>query len=129
MIASVVGLATLTSGLIGLYLQRVLPEAHSVDKACEMIGAVTGLVTLLVAFVLGTIVGSAYYFSAGQQAELQISDVVARGALRTGLPVFVSRDHDTFRRSLRATITPLVASLFSHPGSLRAQATWREPGP
>ncbi len=70
-IATVVGLATLASGLFGLYLQRVLPEAHSVEKAREMIGAVTGLVTLLLALVLGTIVGSAYYFSAGQQAELQ----------------------------------------------------------
>jgi hypothetical protein len=71
MVAAAVGIATLVSGLFGLYLQRVLPEAHSVDKAREMIGAVTGLVTLLLALVLGTIVGSAYYFSAGQQSELQ----------------------------------------------------------
>lgn len=41
------------------------------DKSRDMIGAVVGLVTLLLALVLGTIIGSAYYFSATQQSELQ----------------------------------------------------------
>ena len=36
-----------------------------------MIGSVMGLVTLLLALVLGTIVGSAYFFSSTQQSELQ----------------------------------------------------------
>ncbi len=49
----------------------MLPDQHSVEKSRDMIGTVMGLVTLLLALVLGTIVGSAYYFSATQQAELQ----------------------------------------------------------
>ena len=56
---------------MGLYLQRALPEEHSVEKSRDMIGAVMGLVTLLLALVFGTIVGSAYFFSATQQSELQ----------------------------------------------------------
>ena len=52
-------------------LQKLLPEQHSVEKSRDMIGAVVGLVTLLLALVLGTIVGSTYYFSSTQQSELQ----------------------------------------------------------
>jgi hypothetical protein len=66
-----IAILTFASGLAGLYLQRLLPERHSVEKSRDMIGAVMGLVTLLLALVLGTIVGSAYYFSSTQQSELQ----------------------------------------------------------
>jgi hypothetical protein len=70
-VAIVVTLLTFAGGVLGLYLQRALPDEHSADKARDMIGAVMGLVTLLLALVLGTIVGSAYFFSATQQSELQ----------------------------------------------------------
>ena len=67
----VVTIITFLGGALGLYLQKRLPEEHSVEKSRDMIGAVMGLVTLLLALVLGTIVGSAYFFSATQQSELQ----------------------------------------------------------
>src|SRR5271165_6355962 len=70
-VAIVVTLLTFAGGLLGLYLQRALPDQHSVEKSRDMIGSVMGLVTLLLALVLGTIVGSAYFFSATQQSELQ----------------------------------------------------------
>jgi hypothetical protein len=70
-IAIVVTLLTFAGGALGLYLQRMLPDEHSVEKSRDMIGSVMGLVTLLLALVLGTIVGSAYFFSATQQSELQ----------------------------------------------------------
>src|SRR5260370_29702744 len=66
-----VAVLTFVAGVVGLHLQRLLPEKHSVEKSRDMIGAVMGLVTLLLALVLGTIVGSAYFFSATQQSELQ----------------------------------------------------------
>jgi hypothetical protein len=62
---------TFAAGIGGLYLHKLLPEQHSVDKSREMIGSVIGLVTLLLALVLGTIVGSAYFFSSTQQSEIQ----------------------------------------------------------
>jgi hypothetical protein len=71
LIPVVVAILTFASGLAGLYLQKLLPEQHSVEKSRDMIGATIGLVTLLLALVLGTIVGSAYYFSSTQQSELQ----------------------------------------------------------
>jgi hypothetical protein len=70
-IAIVIVILTFAGGLAGLYLQKMLPDRHSVEKSRDMIGAVMGLVTLLLALVLGTIVGSAYYFSSTQQTELQ----------------------------------------------------------
>src|SRR5271166_6803758 len=70
-VAIIVTVLTFAGGVIGLYLQTRLPDEHSVEKSRDMIGAVMGLVTLLLALVLGTIVGSAYFFSATQQSELQ----------------------------------------------------------
>ena len=58
-------------GLLGLYLQTLLPEPHSAEKSREMIGAVVGLVSLLLALVLGTLVGSSYAFYANQKAEME----------------------------------------------------------
>src|SRR5271157_6327184 len=70
-VAIVVTITTFLGGALGLYLQNLLPDEHSVEKSRDMIGSVMGLVTLLLALVLGTIVGSAYFFSATQQSELQ----------------------------------------------------------
>jgi len=70
-VAIVVTLLTFAGGVLGLYLQGLLPDQHSAEKSRDMIGSVMGLVTLLLALVLGTIVGSAYFFSATQQSELQ----------------------------------------------------------
>src|SRR5271167_1515147 len=74
-IAIFVTVLTFAGGLAGLYVQKMLPERHSVEKSRDMIGSVMGLVTLLLALVLGTIVGSAYFFSSTQQSELQTLSV------------------------------------------------------
>jgi hypothetical protein len=58
LISIAVAIFTFAGGIIGLYLNKLLPEQHSVDKAREMIGSVIGFVTLLLALVLGTIIGS-----------------------------------------------------------------------
>ena len=58
-------------GVVGLYLQKLLPEPHSVDLSRDMIGAIVGLVSLLLALVLGTLIGSAYSFYATQKSELE----------------------------------------------------------
>jgi hypothetical protein len=58
-------------GVAGLYLGKLLPESHSVDRSRDMIGAIVGLVSLLLALVLGTLIGSAYSFYATQRSELE----------------------------------------------------------
>src|SRR5208283_4689289 len=57
--------------MLGLKLHVWLPEKHAPDRAREMIGAMTGMLSLLLALVLGTLVGSAYTLYATQKAELE----------------------------------------------------------
>jgi hypothetical protein len=58
------------SGVVGLMLRVRLPERHAPETAREMIGSVTGLLGLLLAIVLGTLVGSSYTLYATQRSEL-----------------------------------------------------------
>ena len=58
-------------GLVGLYLKRLLPERHMSAGSRDMIGAVIGLLSLLLALVLGTLVGSAYGFFATQKGDIE----------------------------------------------------------
>ena len=58
-------------GVVGLRLRTWLPERHAPDQAREMIAAMTGLLGLLLALVLGTLVGSSYTFYATQKADLE----------------------------------------------------------
>lgn len=66
-----VGLLTFLCGYAGMWLQKFLPEAHMTSGARDMIGAVMGLIVLLLALVLGTLVGSAYGFFATQKANVE----------------------------------------------------------
>lgn len=75
LISIAVAILTFAGGIFGLYLQKLLPEQHSVDKSRAMIASIMGLVSLLLALVLGVIVGSAYSFSSIQQSELQMLGV------------------------------------------------------
>jgi hypothetical protein len=66
-----IGLFALVMGLVGLYLKQRLPERHMSMGSRDMIGAVMGLLSLLLALVLGILVGSAHQFFTGQKAELE----------------------------------------------------------
>jgi hypothetical protein len=67
-----IGIAVLAfgAGILGLKLHIWLPERHAPDQARDMIGAVTGLIGLLLALVLGTLVGSSYTLYATQKSEM-----------------------------------------------------------
>jgi heme A synthase len=70
-IAVAVAILTFGSGLLGLYLQKRLPQTHLSGGSKDMILAVIGLLTLLLALVLGTLVGNTYAFFAMQKSELE----------------------------------------------------------
>ena len=53
----VVAAATLGAGLLGVYVQSRLPDEHKSDVVRGTIGQVAGLVTLLLALVMGTVIG------------------------------------------------------------------------
>ena len=58
-------------GIIGLILQKFLPEPHTTDRSLAMIGAIVGLFSLLLALVLGTLIGNAFAFYSTQKSELE----------------------------------------------------------
>ncbi|HLX98092.1 MAG TPA: hypothetical protein VKR62_05305 [Roseiarcus sp.] len=70
-IAFVVGVLIAVSGMAGLTLQRLLPEGHTAERSRDMIGGVVGLLTLLLALVLGLLIWTAYGVFSTQQTELQ----------------------------------------------------------
>ena len=70
-IAVAVAILTFGSGLLGLYLQKRLPQTHLSGGSKDMILAVIGLLTVLLALVLGTLVGNTYAFFAMQKSELE----------------------------------------------------------
>jgi hypothetical protein len=67
---TVTGLITL-GGVLGLALQRVLPERYTMDRARDMIGGVVGQLTLLLVLVNGLLIWTAYGVYSNQQTELQ----------------------------------------------------------
>jgi hypothetical protein len=66
-----VAIFAFAAGVFGLFLQTLLPEPHTSDRSRDMIGAIVGLVSLLLALVLGTLIGSAYSFYATQKSEME----------------------------------------------------------
>ena len=69
--AIAVAILVFAAGMLGLTLHTRLPDKHSPDKSAGMIGAMTGLLSLLLALVLGTFAGSAYGLYSTQKAELE----------------------------------------------------------
>jgi hypothetical protein len=70
-ISAFIGAATLAGGLAGLFLQSFLPEKHTTDRSRDMLAAIVGLNSLLLALVLGTLIGSAYSFYSTQKSEME----------------------------------------------------------
>jgi hypothetical protein len=71
LVAISVAVLTFGSGILGLYFQKRVPQEHMSGGSRDMILAVIGLVTLLLALVLGTLVGNTYAFFATQKSELE----------------------------------------------------------
>ena len=70
-IALVIGALIVTSGFVGLLLQRRLAEHHTAERSRDMIGGVVGLLTLLLALVLGLLIWTAFGVFSAQQTGLQ----------------------------------------------------------
>ena len=98
-IAVAVAALVASSGLIGLILQRVLPESYTSDRSRDMIGGVVGLTTLLLALVLGLLIWTAYGVTTLQQNGLQ---TIAARSLEFDLEMrHYGREADPARSLLR----------------------------
>lgn len=70
-IALIVGALVALCGVAGLLVQLRLPEHHTSERSRDIIGGVVGLLTLLLALVLGLLIWTAYGVFNTQQSELQ----------------------------------------------------------
>jgi hypothetical protein len=70
-LAAIVFAVVFVGGAIGLELQRVLPESYTTGGPKDMTGAVVGLMTLLLALVLGLLIWTAYGVFSIQKASVQ----------------------------------------------------------
>jgi hypothetical protein len=70
--AAITWAAVLASGLVGLTLARLLPAAHTSDRSRDILGGVVGLLTLLLALVLGLLIWTSYGVTQTQKTELQL---------------------------------------------------------
>jgi hypothetical protein len=70
-VAIVVFVLTLGAGYAGLHMQTRLAESHKTGESKGVVGQIAGLITLLLALVLGTLIGVSYSYFATQRAELE----------------------------------------------------------
>jgi hypothetical protein len=78
-LTAIVFVIIFAGGAIGLELQHALPGSYTTGGPREFTGAVVGLVTLLVALVLGLLIWTAYGVLSTQRASIQ---AMALNALR-----------------------------------------------
>ncbi len=114
-----IGVAALTfaCGVLGMVVQKLLPEPHSADKSRDMIGAIVGLISLLLALVLGTLVGSTYAFYSTQKAEME---TLASKALQLDIALSEFGEETGFARAkMKDTLTSIREMVWGD-GSARA---------
>ena len=70
-ICIVIFLLILASGSAGLMVQKRLVDEHKTAESRGVVGQVSGLVSLLLALVLGTLVGVSFSFFSNQKTELE----------------------------------------------------------
>ena len=113
------GVAALTFafGMAGLYLQRLLPERHTSERSRDMIAAVVGLLSLLLALVLGTLIGSAFSFYSTQKSEME---TFASRALQLDLALAeYGPETAAARAGMKETLTRVRRMLWWRDGSGR----------
>jgi len=62
---------TFGAGLVGLAVQKSLPIEHKSDSARGVVGQIAGIISLLLALVLGTLIGVSFSYFSTQKTELE----------------------------------------------------------
>jgi hypothetical protein len=62
---------TFGAGAVGLAVQRRLPTTHKSDSARGVVGQIAGLISLLLALVLGTMIGVSFAYFSTQKTGLE----------------------------------------------------------
>jgi hypothetical protein len=110
-IGAAAGALTFLFGYAGMWLQKLLPEAHMSAGARDMIGAVMSLIALFLALVLGTLVGSSYGFHAQQKSNVE---EMAAQAIQLDMALTAFRENGApVRRGIRASIDQAYRAIWA----------------
>jgi len=110
-LALFVPVVVFAGGAIGLILQRNLPERFTTGGPRDMIGAVSGLLTLLLALVLGLLIWTAYGVFATQNVAVQ---TLAAKVLQLDLALTdYGSDADGGRAQLRQDLAKTVDEIWN----------------
>ena len=71
LVSIVIFILILGAAFLGLWTHRMLPEEQKNDSARSIVGQVAGIVSLLLALVLGTLVGTSFAFFGTQKTEIE----------------------------------------------------------
>ena len=108
-LAAIAFAVVLVGGAIGLELQRALPESYTTGGPRDMTGAVVGLMTLLLALVLGLLIWTAYGVFSAQKASIQtlaITDLKLDEAFQDYGPE-AAEGHRILREGIKNTIAEI----------------------
>ena len=108
-LAVIVFAVVFVGGSIGLELQRRLPESFTTGGPRDMTGAVVGLMTLLLALVLGLLIWTAYGVFSTQKASVQtlaITDLKLDEAFQDYGPE-AAEGHRILREGIKNTIAEI----------------------
>ena len=108
-LAAIVFAVVFVGGAIGLELQRRLPESFTTGGPRDMTGAVVGLMTLLLALVLGLLIWTAYGVFSTQKASVQtlaITDLKLDEAFQDYGPE-AAEGHRILREGIKNTIAEI----------------------
>ena len=116
---------TFTFGVAGLYLQKLLPPPHTSDRSRDMITAIVGLISLLLALVLGTLIGSAYSLYSTQKSDM---NAFAARALQLDLALAEFGPETAHTRAMmKETLTKVRNMLWWEPGTMPPDLSVAEP--
>ena len=71
LICVVIFILFMAAGFAGLSIQSRLTEGHKTAELKSVVGQVSGLVTLLLALVLGTLIGVSFAYYSTQKSNLE----------------------------------------------------------
>jgi hypothetical protein len=108
-LAAIVFAVVFIGGAVGLELQRALPESYTTGGPRDLTGAVVGLMTLLLALVLGLLIWTAYGVFSTQKASVQtlaITDLKLDDAFQDYGPQ-AAEGHRILRDGIKSTIAEI----------------------
>src|SRR5208283_5170270 len=71
LISIIIFILIFASGYAGLHVQKRLADEHKTGESRGVVGQVAGLLTLLLALVLGTLIGFSFAYYSTQKTELE----------------------------------------------------------